>query len=329
MEISAEPRAPSLYARTVRRIARFLGRRIDTPAAAWWDRDLPFRTARVHGHDLCYVTAGQGPPVLLVHGFGTSLSVWAPQIRGLSNRFQVFAVDLPGHGYSEKPDVEYGLRFYLDSLSGFLDAVGISSAAFVGHSMGGLLTLCLAAEVPDRVRRLVLVNSSSPLSRPEMLVRFHERRRRRPWLWNRVLELVELLIPLLPASLEARSRKKTVYNTGAVPVEWTRRMGAFRRSRGFARMAVSTMGLWQEALAYQTRLRAVGQPALLICGAEDRVIPPPDSRRLLETLPEATMEVFPDCGHVTPLEAPDRTTRSILGFLLSQDSRAVQSFLTL
>ena len=314
-ESLSEYRIVSPHARTIRKIARFLGKRLDTPSLAWWDRDLPHQTVRVQGHDLCYVSAGQGPPVLLLHGFGTSMAVWSPQFRPLSRHFQVFALDLPGHGFSEKPDVEYRLGYYTDSLAGFMDAVGLSAASFVGHSMGGLLSLCLAADAPERVRRLVLVNSNSPLSRPARVMRFYEKRRRRPWFWDRVLGLLEVLIPLLPASVEARSRRKTLYNEGAVPVEWSRWMVAYRRSKGFSRMAVSTLTHWVDMLAYENKVKDIPHPVLLVCGAEDRIIPEPESRRLQQTLPHAAMEVIPACGHLATMEAPERTLRSILGFL--------------
>jgi len=304
-----------LFTRTVRKIARFFGRRLETPRCAWWDEGLPFRTVPVHGHDICYVTAGQGPPVVLVHGFGTSLAVWARQIRVLSRDCQVFALDLPGHGFSEKPDLEYRPRFYTDALRGFLDALGITAASFVGHSMGGLLSLCLAMEAPDRVRHLVLVNSSSPLFRPSRLLRLYEKRRRRPWLWNRVMELIEVLIPLLPASFEARGQGKITHRADAVPPEWSKQMVAFRRSKGFSRMAVSTMTHWVDVAAYENGMKEILHPVLVVCGALDRVIPLAHGRQLQETLPNATQEVIPECGHMAPLEEPDRTARAILAFL--------------
>lgn len=305
----------SLFERWVRWIARRLGRRLDPPRTAWWDPDLPLRTLSIQGRAICYVTAGQGPPVVLVHGFGTSMAIYAPQIRALAARFRVFAVDLLGHGFSEKPDIDYTPEVYLDLLSGFLDAQGIDAADFVGHSMGGLLSICLAASAPGRVRRLVLLNSSSPLFRPERQMRLYEKSLRRPWLWKRIWEAFEILIPLLPASFERKTQDRMACDVAAIPPAWIRHQVAVRRSRGFARMVASTMAGWARIAAYEDGVRGIAHPALLVSGEGDRIVPVEHGRLLARTLPHATLEVLGGCGHLSTLERPEETSRMILDFL--------------
>jgi len=306
-----------LFERMARKIARFFGRKLIRPRAVWWDEDLPLQTVPVHGHDICYVTAGQGPPVVLIHGYGTSLTIYAHQIKVLSKHFQVFAIDLLGHGFSEKPDIEYTPHAYIDLLTGFLDAQGLASASFVGHSMGGLLSICLAILAPERVQRLVLLNSSSPLIRPDRLMKLYEKSQRRPWLWKRICDVFEIAIPLLPASFERKSQAKIVYNEDAIPPEWSAHQLKFRRAKGFSRMVVSTMAHWVELMQWEDRVKDIRHAALLTSGDQDRVILLEDSRQLQQTLPNATLEVLPGCGHMSTLEKPEQTSRMILDFLSS------------
>jgi len=305
----------TLLERVARWIARFFGRRLDRPRTAWWDPDLPLRTASIHGHAICYATAGDGPPVVLVHGFGTSMAIYARQIRALSGRFRVFALDLLGHGFSEKPDIDYTPEVYLDLLSGFLDAQGIDAAHFVGHSMGGLLSICLATVAPGRVRRLVLLNSSSPLFRPERQMRLYEKSLRRPWLWKRIWETFEVVIPLLPASFERKTQDRMACDTEAIPPAWIRHQVAVRRSKGFARMVASTMAGWARIAEYEDAVRKIPHPALLVSGDGDRIVPLEHGRLLARTLPDATLEVLPGCGHMSTLERPEQTAGMILDFL--------------
>jgi len=306
---------PTLHQRAVRWIARLLGRKLLRPRSAWWDPDLALQAVPVHGRTICYAAAGQGAPVVLVHGFGTSLAVFAPQIRPLAEQFRVFALDLLGHGFSEKPDIDYPPEVYVDLLSGFLDAQGIDRAWFVGHSMGGLLSICLAIRAPERVRGLVLLNSSSPLFRPERQMRLYEKSLRRPWLWRRLWEAFEIAIPLLPASFERRTQDRMACDAAALPPEWVRHQVEVRRSRGYARMVASTMAGWAGVARYEGGVRRVPHPALLVSGEGDRIVPAEHGRLLERTLPNATLRVLAGCGHMSTLERPGEITRLIVDFL--------------
>ena len=106
-----------------------------------------------------YVAAGAGPAVVLVHGLGATLSVWNENVPALAQDHAVYAMDLPGHGWSDKPDdIAYdpvsGARF----LVRFMDALGIPRATLVGNSGGGLIAALCALDYPERVDRLVLVD---------------------------------------------------------------------------------------------------------------------------------------------------------------------------
>ncbi len=117
------------------------------------------RYLTVSGLRIRYRIAGQGEPILLVHGLGASLEFWDWTLPLLSRRYQVAAFDLPGFGWSDTPPYElFSLEGATKLIAGVLDALGWRSATIIGNSMGGLLALNLALTESKRVDRLVLVN---------------------------------------------------------------------------------------------------------------------------------------------------------------------------
>jgi len=119
------------------------------------------------GHEIYYVKAGENPnrpPLLLIHGFGASTDHWRKNIEGLSRDFEVWAIDLLGFGRSSKPDTEYGGDLWRDQLYDFIQMVIGRSAVLAGNSLGGYSALCVAAQRPEAVEGLVLLNSAGPFT---------------------------------------------------------------------------------------------------------------------------------------------------------------------
>jgi pimeloyl-ACP methyl ester carboxylesterase len=115
-----------------------------------------------------YVKAGEKradrPPLLLVHGFGASTDHWRKNVAGLSQDFQVYAIDLLGFGRSAKPAWEYSGDLWRDQLHDFITEVIEQPAVLVGNSLGGYVALCVAAQRPQSAVGLVLVNSAGPFT---------------------------------------------------------------------------------------------------------------------------------------------------------------------
>ncbi len=115
-----------------------------------------------------YVRAGQPqphrPPLLLVHGFGASTDHWRKNIQGLSQDFEVWAIDLLGFGRSTKADVEYGGDLWRDQLHDFIAEVIGQPAVLAGNSLGGYAALCLAAQRPESAAGLILLNPAGPFT---------------------------------------------------------------------------------------------------------------------------------------------------------------------
>ena len=137
-----------------RRIPLIRPNRID------WNPSLPPLTAQANGHSIFYTVKGEGEPVLLIHGYGAGMWVWEKQIDFLSQSCQVYALDLLGHGFSDRPRIPYTPETYFSSLKVFMEWVGIKKATLIGNSMGGGIAWGLAILFPERVRRLILIDSA-------------------------------------------------------------------------------------------------------------------------------------------------------------------------
>jgi pimeloyl-ACP methyl ester carboxylesterase len=100
--------------------------------------------------------AGSGPPLMLLHGTGGHAESWIRNVLPLSEHFHVYALDMVGHGFSDKPDLAYTPRDYAGHVRAFLDAAGLAKAHITGESLGGWVALWLALDHPDRVDRMIL-----------------------------------------------------------------------------------------------------------------------------------------------------------------------------
>lgn len=116
--------------------------------------------------ELVYRVAGNGPPIVLLHGFVNSSALWNDTIAAFKENYRLYAPDLPGHGQSP-PRLPWKLRDVAEIVAAWLQALEQVPATFIGHSMGGALAMLLAARRPELVKRLVLVNAAGlPIQQP-------------------------------------------------------------------------------------------------------------------------------------------------------------------
>src|SRR5207237_4251267 len=114
----------------------------------------------VYGAKIHYVEAGNGAPLILVHGLADSVEIWDPVIPPLAAKFRVIAFDEIGFGHSDKPLLDYRVSTFVDFLDGFLKELKIEHASLVGNSLGGWIAAAFALAHPERVDRLVLVDAA-------------------------------------------------------------------------------------------------------------------------------------------------------------------------
>ncbi len=253
---------------------------------------------------------GVGSPVLLIHGSGPGVSAWAnwrTVLPGLSGSFRVIAPDILGFGHTERPPhVTYGPEVWLNHLLGFLDALDLQQVSVVGNSFGGALALRLAAKVPERVGRLVLMGSVGV-----------------PFAITPGLEAVWGFEP----SLEEMRRLMRVFTFGESGVNddlaQLRLTAATRPGvhEAYASMFPAPRQDMVNALAVdETAIAALPHETLIIHGRDDRVIPMSNSLRLLELIGNSQLHVFARCGHWVQIEHGARFVKLVEGFLIEGES---------
>ncbi len=254
------------------------------------------------GIPIHYEVSGTGDPVLLLHGLGSSIADWSPQVPVLARRFRAVTVDVRGHGDSGKPPGPYHIADFAADAKAALVAAGISRPAHViGISMGGMVALQLAVDSPELVRSLVILNSGPEVRASTLKERFQLLQRR---VFTRLLSQRTLgraiagrLFPRpeqasLRADMEERwaANDKTAYRaTLEAILEWS----------------------------VVDRIADIRQPTLVISG--DRDYTTADSKRVWAArMPKARVAVLPDSGHASSIDQPEAFNRMVLEFLDSQ-----------
>ena len=278
-------------------------------------RDLELRReeTRLHGRAISYLTAGEGPVLLLVHGIASDSDAWRASLPLLARRARVIAPDLPGHGASGKAPGDYSLGSLASSLRDLLVKLGHERATLVGHSLGGGIAMQFAYMFPERTERLVLV-SSGGLGRSV-----------NPLLRAATLPGSELVIAAAIGPLTALGR------AGAATV---RRLGLRvapdlgEVGRGFATLADregraafldtlrSVVNFNGQRVSASDRLYlAVAVPTLLLWGERDPIIPTGHGLRAQERMPGSRLVTFADGGHFPQIDDPHCFAATVLEFL--------------
>jgi pimeloyl-ACP methyl ester carboxylesterase len=259
------------------------------------------------------VKAGQGPPVLLIHGLAASLHDWDMLLPELAaHGYTGHALDLLGHGESAKPGRagDYTSDSVFAHLSGWVDSLGLEApAVLVGHSLGGYLSLRYALQFPERVRALVLANPFYTLRQLPRMLRFLLRRplfntsliERTPyWLFRALVDVTSLQFGGSHHSLHSLPESVRV-----------------QTAMDYKRAAPGIYNIPRTLRDLAPDLHRIQQPALVLWGARDQTIDPKTFPLLVETLPQARAEIMPVCGHVPHQCHTQEFNQKVLAFLSS------------
>lgn len=277
--------------------------------------DEPDNASFMHVEDtrVRYVDVGEGPTVVLVHGFGASLDTWQSIIQVLAENHRVIALDLKGFGWSGRPRGDYSPPAQAKLVWSLLDELGVGQnendkAALVAHSWGSSVVLQMALDRPASVERIALYDA---WVYDEQLPSF--------FVWARAGGLGELMFRLFykerPEDKIALAFFDKRYVTQDL-VEHTRRMQ--ERPGTMAAHLEAVRG--QDYREVQKRYKTIDVPVLLLWGREDKVTTLQMGERLLQDLPNARLEVYPRCGHFPMIEAASASTRDLKDFLLVEEA---------
>lgn len=262
-------------------------------------RDLSFATRDVgaRGARIRFYETGGGPPLLAIHGYLWSGTVWEDASPFLARDLRVIVPDLPGFGESEKPSPSrypYGYEAFTESLVDLVAALGVGRVSVCGHSMGGAIALMLAAHHPDLVEKLVVVD---PIVYPS----------RRGTATS--VATLPVLGPILFKQMYGRAmfrrffRENVYAKAESVPERRLERMFETFNAPAAREAAYATMLATLDRRALVASIPRVTAPTLVVWGRNDRSVPVEHGRRLARELRRARFEVF-DCGHSPPEEVP-------------------------
>ncbi|GAA3580375.1 MULTISPECIES: alpha/beta fold hydrolase [Marinobacter] len=245
-----------------------------------------------------YLEAGDGPPVICLHGAGAGAVTWYPTVGALAQNYRVIAPDIVGYGESDKPDAAYDRPFFSAWLKDFLSALAIPRAHIIGLSQGGAIALQFTLDHPEMVDRLVLVDSAALGARPE------------------ILPLAGMIwLNALPSSLANRffSRYLLVNPSNRNPdhgrysVQVLQRAGGkkvFSQGRGAAVAAIP-----------EDALRQIHHQTLILWGENDRLFAIEHGEAAVRTLPNARLCRLPEAGHLPLMDQPQAFNDAVIGFL--------------
>ncbi|HXX93067.1 MAG TPA: alpha/beta hydrolase [Planctomycetota bacterium] len=266
-----------------------------------WLRDLS-----LDGRRYCVLEAGSGPPLVLLHGLGGSIYDWRYLIRPLAESHRLIVPDLLGAGESDLPEGEdYSIAAQARRIRGILDRLGVGRATFIGNSYGGGIALRLAQDWPERVERLVLLNS---VCYPDHIPTYVYLARA-PW-----AGCVAETVPLTKATrwvLGNNDRTISILSDAELET-YNQELRTPGRRR--AMIEVLRALVPPDSTEFEARLKTIEAPTLLIWGAADTTVPVAMGRRLLGDLPKAQL-VELDAGHVPNQECPAEVLRLIEDFL--------------
>lgn len=277
------------------------------PLDVWAEQHAPGRFVELKGRRTHYLVRGDGPPVILVHGFNMDGYTWRENVDSLAAHFRVFVPDLWGLGFSTRTHLDYGYSLFAEQLALFMDAMGLERASLVGHSMGGGTSIVFALAQPERVERVALVDS---VGVPEKLP-----------LRAKLFQLPRLPEFLLGLNTNAVRRKNLqdywVYDnerlTDAVFADFTR----FRKIERSTEVLLDILRKqFFNTLPDEIRaFGALGKPTFIFWGRADATVPLSSGETMHRLLPGSRLEVFDAAAHMPNFDHPERFNRQLIDFL--------------
>jgi 2-hydroxymuconate-semialdehyde hydrolase len=268
------------------------------------------RKIRTFAGDVAYLRQGQGPPLVLVHGIPSSSYLWRDVIDPLSATFDVLAPDLLGYGDSDKRlDADLSIAAQARYLVAFMESVGVHQAAVVGHDIGGGVAQLMAVDEPQRVARLILIDSVVDNNWPVADIA----RLKEP-VWDQIMVNIDLRKGLRKGLETGMVTEGRI--TDELVDEWTRPFQDLGGRRAYLRAARALNN--RDLTSRSKHIEEIDAPTLILWGANDRFLDPRWAETLRHKLRDATVEIIDPGGHFLPLDRPDAVTEAIIRFLTTR-----------
>ena len=260
----------------------------------------------VDGISTHYYEAGSGAPLILIHGGGAGADAWGNWrgcIKDFAEHFHVFAVDMIGFGFTDKPDpsgFEYNQDARVKHMGGFIKSLGLKGVNLIGNSMGGMTSMGVAIENPEVVDKVILMGSAgirAPISEELKSIMHYD---------------------FTPSGMEKIVRGLTNPNFHVDPeiVKYRHELSIDPATSAAYSAIMGWIGEQKGLFYEEDYIRKLSHPALVVNGKLDKVVQLDCAYRLLELVENSTGYIIPDCGHWAMIEHPQKFAKISLSFLL-------------
>ncbi len=247
-----------------------------------------------------YETMGRGRPVIMLHGWLESWDHWLGTMESLGRDYKTYALDFWGFGESGKQEGSFSVKDYVEMVDQFMDRLGITEAPIIGHSMGGTVSLGVALDHPNRVRKVAVVGSPVVGDGLALILRLAARR-----------SLTGLFYQIFPWSVRILS---PIYAR-----DWKTWSKMFES--GLSRTTLESFYYSIASLRktdLRPRLKEITVPVMGIYGRIDRIVYPKQGKVLSQCVPAADLRKFENSGHFPMLDEPERFYEALREFLLHE-----------
>ena len=272
---------------------------------------IPSKKINLSGFNVHFVEAGKGPPLLFLHGLGGSWRDWSANLPAFAATYQVIALDFPGFGDSDKPEVQYSIEWLTDMVERFILERKLDKVRLVGHSMGGLVALNLAARPNWRIKKLIVMNAVGIGDKAEFISYAMTKKIMGPETRWESFEgfLKEEFRGMVDSFIKDRKPKTAREFFESVPKNpFTG--NPFLPMTPNVQMTASILDF-----DIRPKLPSIRQPTLILWGAKDPVAPPQDASFLQKEIPQSKLILFPDSGHSPMIEHPSLFNHELGKFL--------------
>ena len=271
----------------------------------------------INGIKICYQIHGDGYPIVLIHGFGSKKESFMAQIPALSEEFKIISFDNRGAGKSERPDMPYTMEMFAGDIVGLIDYLGIRKAHLIGLSLGGMIGLNFILKFPDRVNKLVLINTLAQLPDdfdPEIYVNSKikglELAKKDPELafWQ---STQFGFYPKFRNKMKVNPKEKFY---GLWSVEDV--LNYYKTDRPTAQDIRNIAASFKTHNIYE-KLSEIIHKTLLLTASHDRLVPKEKMLEIHNKMPNSTYHIIEKAGHESPKEKAPEVNRAIIKFLKS------------
>jgi pimeloyl-ACP methyl ester carboxylesterase len=271
---------------------------------------MPSKKVKISGIHVHFVEAGKGPPILFLHGLGGYWRDWSANLPAFAANFRVLAMDFPGFGESDKPEVRYSIEWLTEVVEKFLQEQEIDQVNLVGHSMGGVVALNVASQPKSRVKKLVIADAVGIGDKSEFLAYTMSKKIMGPdTAWEPVENFLKNQFRAMADDLIEKQKPQTareLFESLRIPITGQPLLPMTPELQMIA-------GIFDFDI--RPKLASIRQPTLILWGAKDPVASPQDASLLQTRIPSSILIFLPNSAHSPMMENPSLFNQELRKFV--------------